>query len=164
MYAPGHLGELTEIIDPELVDAVLEDAGVRQQRLRLLPARVVVYFVLALAFFERSSYQAVWAKLTAGMGSVPVARPCASSLARAWRRCSRRRKPVSGGGSRRSIRRSAGCREGLVACRHRQTSKALVPHTSNSLVQRGARLLGGCQEQPCFQAHGSVVGLEEAGR
>ncbi|MDX3247913.1 hypothetical protein [Streptomyces sp. ME18-1-4] len=26
VYAPGHLGELTEIIDPELVDAVLEDA------------------------------------------------------------------------------------------------------------------------------------------
>ncbi|WUR83082.1 IS4 family transposase [Streptomyces phaeochromogenes] len=85
VYAPGHLGELTEIIDPELVDAVLEDTGVRQQRLRLLPARVVVYFVLALAFFERSSYQAVWAKLTAGLGSVPVARPCASSLARARR-------------------------------------------------------------------------------
>ncbi|WP_256727247.1 transposase domain-containing protein [Streptomyces acidiscabies] len=41
--------------------------GVRQQR--LLPACVVVYFVLALAFFERSSYQAVWAKLTAGLGS-----------------------------------------------------------------------------------------------
>jgi len=86
VYAPGHLGELTEIIDPELVDAVLEDTGVRQQRLRLLPARVVVYFVLALAFFERSSYQAVWAKLTVGLGSVPVARPCASSLARARRR------------------------------------------------------------------------------
>lgn len=86
VYAPGHLGELTEIIDPELVDAVLEDTGARQQRLRLLPARVVVYFVLALAFFERSSYQAVWTKLTAGLGNVPVARPYASSLARARRR------------------------------------------------------------------------------
>ncbi|MFC8425532.1 transposase domain-containing protein [Streptomyces sp. NPDC057236] len=41
VYAPGHLGELTEIIDPELVDAVLEDTGARQQRLRLLPARLV---------------------------------------------------------------------------------------------------------------------------
>lgn len=49
-------------------------------------ARVVVYFVLALAIFERSCYQAVWAKLTAGLGSVPVARPCPSSLARARRR------------------------------------------------------------------------------
>ncbi|KUO16796.1 transposase domain-containing protein [Streptomyces dysideae] len=86
MYAPGHLGELTEIIDPELVDAVLEDTGVLQQWLRLLPARVVVYFVPALAFFERSSYQAVWGKLTAGLGSVPVARRWASPLARARRR------------------------------------------------------------------------------
>lgn len=86
VYAPGCLGELIEIIDPELVDAVLEDAGVRTQRLRLLPVRVVVYFVLALTFFERSSYRSVWAKLTAGLGSVPVAHPCASSLARARRR------------------------------------------------------------------------------
>ncbi|MFF4796632.1 transposase domain-containing protein [Streptomyces sp. NPDC001276] len=86
MYAPGDLGELTKIIGPELVDAVLAGTGVRQQRLRLLPARVVVYFVLALAFFERSSYQAVWAKLTAGLGSVPVAHPCDSSLAHAQRR------------------------------------------------------------------------------
>lgn len=46
----------------------------------------MVYFVLALAFFERSSYQAVWAKLAAGLGSVPVARPCPSSPARARRR------------------------------------------------------------------------------
>ncbi|MEU0915361.1 transposase domain-containing protein [Streptomyces coelicoflavus] len=36
MYAPGHLGELTDIIDPELIGAVLEDTGARQQRLRLL--------------------------------------------------------------------------------------------------------------------------------
>ncbi|WDV54509.1 transposase domain-containing protein [Streptomyces coeruleorubidus] len=45
--------------------------------------RVVVYFVLAFAFFERSSCQAVRAKLTAGLGVVPVARPCASLLSRA---------------------------------------------------------------------------------
>ncbi|MEU9413689.1 transposase domain-containing protein [Streptomyces sp. NPDC048281] len=75
VYAPCHLGELTEIIDLGLVDAVLENTGVRQQRQRLLPVRVVVYFVLALAFFERYSSQAVWAKLTAGLCSVPVAHP-----------------------------------------------------------------------------------------
>lgn len=86
MYAPGHLGELTQIIDPELVDAVVGETGARERRLRLLPARVVVYFVLAFAFFERSSYRAVWDKLTAGLDAVPVARPCASSLSRARRR------------------------------------------------------------------------------
>lgn len=85
MYAPGHVGELTQIIDPDLVDAVIEETAAREQRLRLLPARVVVYFVLALAFFERSSCQAVRGKLTAGLGYTAVAHPCASSLSRARR-------------------------------------------------------------------------------
>ncbi|MDX6316250.1 MAG: hypothetical protein QOF44_5714, partial [Streptomyces sp.] len=48
-YAPGHLGELTQIVDFPLVDAVLEETGTRERRLRLLPSRVVVYFVLAPA-------------------------------------------------------------------------------------------------------------------
>lgn len=86
VYAPGHLGELAQVIDPQLVDAVLEETGSRERRVRLLPARVVVYFVLALAFFERSSYQAVWDKLEAGLHGIAVARPCASSLSRARRR------------------------------------------------------------------------------
>jgi hypothetical protein len=80
------LGELTQVIDPKLVDAVLEETGSRERRVRLLPARVVVYFVLALAFFERSSYRAVWDKLGAGLYGIAVARPCASSLSRARRR------------------------------------------------------------------------------
>ncbi|MFD7408583.1 IS4 family transposase [Streptomyces sp. NPDC059866] len=86
VYAPGHLGELTQVIDPKLVDAVLEETGSRERRVRLLPARVVVYFVLALAFFERSSHRAVWDKLGAGLHGIAVARPCASSLSRARRR------------------------------------------------------------------------------
>jgi hypothetical protein len=50
-YAPGHLGELTQIVivDFSLVDAVLEETGTRERRLRLLPSRVVAYLVLALA-------------------------------------------------------------------------------------------------------------------
>ncbi|MGW3248621.1 transposase domain-containing protein [Streptomyces sp. NPDC001070] len=86
VYAPGHLGELTQVIDPQLVDAVLEDTGSRERRVRLLPARVVMYFVLALAFFERSSCRAVWDKLGTGLHGIAVARPCASSLSRARRR------------------------------------------------------------------------------
>ncbi|WP_181809537.1 IS4 family transposase [Streptomyces shenzhenensis] len=86
VYAPGHLGELTQVIDSQLVDAVLEETGSRERRVRLLPARVVVYFVLALTFFERSSYQAVWDKLCAGLGEIVVMRPCASSLSRVRRR------------------------------------------------------------------------------
>jgi hypothetical protein len=83
VYAPGHLGELTQVVDPQLVDAVLEETGSRERRVRLLPARVVVYFVLALVFFERSSYQAVWGKLGAGLRGIVATRPCASSLSRA---------------------------------------------------------------------------------
>lgn len=48
VYAPGHLGELTQIVDFVLVDTVIEETGAREKRLRLLPARVVVYFVLAV--------------------------------------------------------------------------------------------------------------------
>ena len=86
VLAPGHLGELTQVIDFALVDAVLEETGTRERRRRLLPSRVVVYFVLALALFERCSYHAVWDKLTAGLGELPLARPAASSLCRARRR------------------------------------------------------------------------------
>ncbi|WP_323136014.1 transposase domain-containing protein (plasmid) [Streptomyces sp. NBC_00841] len=48
VYAPGHVGELTQVVDFALVDAVLEETGTRERRLRLLPSRVVVYFVLAV--------------------------------------------------------------------------------------------------------------------
>jgi Insertion element 4 transposase N-terminal/Transposase DDE domain len=86
VYAPGHLGELTQIVDFELVDAVVAETGAREKRLRLLPARVVVYFVLALALFEHCSYRATWGKLVTALEGVAQVRPSASSLARARRR------------------------------------------------------------------------------
>ncbi|HUL24210.1 MAG TPA: transposase domain-containing protein [Streptosporangiaceae bacterium] len=49
VFAPGHLGELTRIVPFELADSVLADAGAAQRRLRLLPSRAGLYFVLALA-------------------------------------------------------------------------------------------------------------------
>ena len=58
--APGHLGELTQIIDPCLVDAVVAETAAGGRRLCLLPARVVVYFVLALGVFGHVSYAGVW--------------------------------------------------------------------------------------------------------
>jgi len=85
-FAPGHLGELTQLVDFALVDAVLEESRAVQQRIRLLPARVVVYFVLALALFEDCSYRAVWDKLTAGLSALAPVRPHTSSLSRARRR------------------------------------------------------------------------------
>ena len=86
VHAPGHLGELTQIIDFDLVDAVLDETGTREKRLRLLPSRVVVYFVLALALFERCSYRSTWEKLTATLTDLRLTRPNVSSLSRARRR------------------------------------------------------------------------------
>lgn len=86
VFAPGHLGELTRIVDFALVDAVLEETGTVERRLRLLPSRVVVYFVLALALFEHHSYRTVWSKLTNALTPLALTRPAASSLTRARRR------------------------------------------------------------------------------
>lgn len=73
-------------MDFALVDAVLEESGRREKRLRLLPSRVVVYFVLALALFEHCSYRTVWSKLTAALTPLARVRPAVSSLTRARRR------------------------------------------------------------------------------
>ncbi|MFF2813873.1 IS4 family transposase [Streptomyces sp. NPDC058000] len=67
VFAPGHLGELTQVVPLELVDAVLEETGAREQRLRCLPSRVGVYFVLALGLFEHLGARLVWTKLVAGL-------------------------------------------------------------------------------------------------
>lgn len=80
VFAPGHLGELTQIVPFELVDGVLEEARAREQRLRLLPSRVGVYFVLALGLFPRAGYLGVWAKLTAALGALGLTVPSAKAL------------------------------------------------------------------------------------
>jgi Insertion element 4 transposase N-terminal/Transposase DDE domain len=67
VFAPGHLGELTQFAPFELVDDVLEQTGAVQRRLRDLPSRAGAYFVLALGMFPRLGYARVWAKLTAGL-------------------------------------------------------------------------------------------------
>ena len=80
VFAPGHLGELTQIVPFEMVDAVLEECGAVQRRLRKLPARVVVYLLLAAALFEECGYLAVWARLTAGLGALPLPTVTATAL------------------------------------------------------------------------------------
>ncbi|MEZ0110442.1 hypothetical protein ABH920_004457, partial [Catenulispora sp. EB89] len=67
VFAPGHLGELTQFLPLELVDAVLADTGCVQQRVRVLPSRVGVYFVLALCLFRPLGYVKVFGKLCAGL-------------------------------------------------------------------------------------------------
>ena len=57
VFAPGHLGELTWQVPVELVDAVLERDAATERRLRDLPSRVGVYFVLALCLFPGLGYR-----------------------------------------------------------------------------------------------------------
>jgi transposase IS4-like protein/DDE family transposase len=80
VFAPGHLGELTQYLPFELVDDVLAQTRTVQRRLRLLPSRAGVYFVLALGMFPRLGYARVWGKLTAGLGGLGVACPSEKAL------------------------------------------------------------------------------------
>ena len=61
------IGVLAKVFPPELVDRVVEQAGVREQRKRTLPARVMVYYLLAMVLFFQSGYGEVWNKLVAGL-------------------------------------------------------------------------------------------------
>jgi hypothetical protein len=85
-FAPGHLGELTQQVPFEMVDAVLEETCRLQRRVRDLPARVVVYLLLAGCLFAELGYCQVWGKLTAGLGGLPVPCPAASAMTQARRR------------------------------------------------------------------------------
>src|SRR5207247_1112161 len=64
----------------ELVDDILEQTRTVQRRLRDLPSRVGVYFLLALGMYPRLGYARVWAKLTAGLQGLPVASPSEKAL------------------------------------------------------------------------------------
>ena len=64
------LGVLTSTFPPELVDAVIDEAGRSSQRNRLLPARLVVYYVLALALFSSYGYEEVMRSLVEGLSWV----------------------------------------------------------------------------------------------
>ena len=63
------VGVLTSVFPPDLVDAAVAEAGAREQRCRLLPARLVVYFTLALWLFRgrNCGYGQVMMKLADGL-------------------------------------------------------------------------------------------------
>jgi len=68
------LGALTHTFPPDLVDRVVQETGRAEQRRRLLPARVVVYFVLALALYSHAAYEEVMRCLVEGLGWAQHAR------------------------------------------------------------------------------------------
>ncbi|MEU5548093.1 transposase domain-containing protein [Streptomyces sioyaensis] len=61
------------------MDAVLEETGSRERRLRSLPSRVGVYFILALGLFEHVGARLVWEKLVSGL-PVTVLAPSEKAL------------------------------------------------------------------------------------
>jgi hypothetical protein len=97
-HVPGRLcqvglGVLTGEISPGLVDEVIGLAGCREKRIRLLPARTVVYFVLGLCLFSGADstgppgYRSVMRWLTNGLRHPGgVALPTSSALTRARQR------------------------------------------------------------------------------
>jgi hypothetical protein len=85
-FAPGHLGELTQVLPFEMVDSALAETGKVEARLRDLPSRVVVYLLLAACLFPEVGYRGVWRKLTAALAGIPTAAPTAGALAQARRR------------------------------------------------------------------------------
>jgi hypothetical protein len=85
-FAPGHLGELTQLVPFEMVDEALTQTRAVQRRVRDLPSRVVVYLLLAGCLFPELGYLGVWRKLAEGLAGLPVAAPSAGALAQARRR------------------------------------------------------------------------------
>ena len=61
------IGVLTHTYPPGLVDQVIAEAGAQERRQRLLPARVVVYYVLAMCLFSQVGYEEVARLLTEGL-------------------------------------------------------------------------------------------------
>ncbi|MGH8910012.1 MAG: transposase domain-containing protein, partial [Egibacteraceae bacterium] len=53
------IGVLTRTFPPDVVDRVIDATGKREQRVRKLPARMTLYFVLALCLFAYESYTEV---------------------------------------------------------------------------------------------------------
>lgn len=86
VFAPGHLGELTRIIPFEMVDAVLAETRALQRRVRLVPARVTVYLLLAAALFTGLGYRQVFDRWCAGLAGLPLVRPSGSALRQARQR------------------------------------------------------------------------------
>jgi hypothetical protein len=85
------LGVLTRLVTRELVSEVLADTRKSEIRSRLLPARVVVYFVLALTLFYGDSYEEVMRKLVQGLRYIGIWKrewkvPTSSALSQARQR------------------------------------------------------------------------------
>jgi len=83
-------GFLASFFSGALVDRVLSEAGKLERRVRLLPSRVVVYYVLAMALYASEGYRELFRLLVEGLRSVdpdlPVVVPAKSAFSKARER------------------------------------------------------------------------------
>jgi hypothetical protein len=80
------LGVLAEHVPNQVIDDVLVKTGRVQQRIRRLPARLSVLFILSLSLFGGMGYRGVWRELTHSGDVVAGPAPSSSALTRARRR------------------------------------------------------------------------------
>lgn len=66
------IGVLTRLVSRDLVDEVLAETGRQEKRSRLLPARVVVYYVMALTMFYGDAYEEVMRRLIGGLQGLRI--------------------------------------------------------------------------------------------
>ena len=85
------LGVIARVYRRDLVDEIILRSGRREKRERLLPARLVVYYVIALALFFGEAYEEVMRKMVGGLKFVSAWEkawkvPSASALCQARQR------------------------------------------------------------------------------
>jgi hypothetical protein len=61
------LGVVSRIYRRDLVDEVIAETRSKEKRNRLLPARLVVYYVIALALFFGEAYEEVMRRMVGGL-------------------------------------------------------------------------------------------------
>lgn len=64
------IGLLTKVFHRDLVDTIINETGRAERRKRLLPARVVLYFVLALTLYADQAYEEVMRRLVRGLSGL----------------------------------------------------------------------------------------------
>ena len=84
------LGFLAAFCPPETIDAILRETGRLERRRRLLPSRLVVYYVLAMAVYSSAGYRELYRLLVEGLRSVdpslPITVPQKSAFSKARER------------------------------------------------------------------------------
>ena len=61
------IGVLAKVFRRDLIEEIIAETDTREKRSRLLPAHLVVYYVLALAVFFGEGYDEVMRKLVGGL-------------------------------------------------------------------------------------------------